>query len=72
MIFVVNNSLFVGCEGKYVMVCKIEECFYFQFQMDVSLCVELIVFFDVWVVFGCGELYLLILIENMCCEGYEF
>lgn len=39
--------------------------------MDVFLCVELIVFLDVWVVFGCGEFYLFILIEIMCCEGYE-
>lgn len=26
MIFLVNNFLFVGCEGKYIIVCKIEEC----------------------------------------------
>lgn len=38
---------------------------------NVVLCVEEIDDFDVFSVFGCGELYLLVLIENMCCEGYE-
>lgn len=27
MIFLVNNLLFVGCEGKWIMLCKVEECF---------------------------------------------
>lgn len=26
---------------------------------------------DKFCVLGCGEFYLLILIENMCCEGFE-
>lgn len=71
MMFLVNNLLFVGCEGKFVIFCKIEECLMFEFEMDVSLCVENIDLLDVWVVLGCGEFYLFILIENMCCEGYE-
>lgn len=31
MIFLVNNLLFVGWEGKYVIVCKIEECLMVEF-----------------------------------------
>lgn len=72
MIFFVNNSLFVGCEGKWVIFCKLCECLLKELEIDVFFCVEEIESLDVFIVFGCGEFYFGILIENMCCEGYEF
>lgn len=72
MIFCVNDSLFVGIEGFKVQFCVICECLMKEVEGNVVLKVEDIDELDVFIVFGCGELLLVILIENMCCEGFEF
>jgi GTP-binding protein len=71
MTFAVNNSPFAGREGKFVTSRKIEERLMSQLQTDVSLRVDPTASPDAWIVSGRGELHLSILIENMCCEGYE-
>ncbi|MFC0014061.1 MULTISPECIES: translational GTPase TypA [Allobacillus] len=71
MTFVVNNSPFVGKEGKKVTSRKIEERLLTQLETDVSLRVEPTDSPDAWKVSGRGELHLSILIENMRREGYE-
>ena len=71
MTFVVNNSPFVGKEGKHVTSRKIEERLLTQLETDVSLRVEPTDSPDAWKVSGRGELHLSILIENMRREGYE-
>ncbi|EMF0157620.1 translational GTPase TypA [Enterococcus hirae] len=71
MTFLVNNSPFAGCEGKYVTARKIEERLMAELQTDVSLRVEPTNSPDAWTVSGRGELHLSILIENMRREGYE-
>lgn len=62
----------MGKEGKYVMFCNILECLNDELVYNVVLCVEEMVDLDKFCVLGCGEFYLGIFIENMCCEGYEF
>ncbi|MBJ0826891.1 translational GTPase TypA [Enterococcus faecium] len=71
MTFLVNNSPFVGREGKFVTARKIEERLMAELQTDVSLRVEPTNSPDAWTVSGRGELHLSILIENMRREGYE-
>ncbi|MDT2840235.1 translational GTPase TypA [Vagococcus carniphilus] len=71
MTFLVNNSPFVGREGKFVTARKIEERLLNQLQTDVSLKVEEAGSPDRWTVSGRGELHLSILIENMRREGFE-
>lgn len=66
-----NNSPFVGKEGKHVTSRKIEERLLTQLETDVSLRVEPTDSPDAWKVSGRGELHLSILIENMRREGYE-
>lgn len=70
MTFLVNNSPFVGKEGKFVTASKIEDRLMQQLETDVSLRVEQ-ASSDSWIVSGRGELHLSILIENMRREGYE-
>lgn len=72
MIFVVNDLFFVGKEGKFVISCQVCDCLQCELFINVVLCVEDIDLLDCFVVSGCGELYFGILIEIMCCEGYEF
>lgn len=43
-----------------------------ELEINVVLWVEEIDFLEKFFVLGCGELYLGILIEIMCWEGYEF
>lgn len=71
MNFFVNLLLFVGCEGKFVMSCQICDCLMKELNYNVVLCVKDIGDEMVFEVLGCGELYLMIFVENMCCEGYE-
>lgn len=58
MTFVVNNSPFVGKEGKHVTSRKIEERLLTQLETDVSLRVEPTDSPDAWKVSGRGELHL--------------
>ncbi|PRY83883.1 translational GTPase TypA [Alkalibacterium olivapovliticus] len=71
MTFLVNNSPFVGREGKWITSRKIKERLMLQLQTDVSLKIDETESPDEWVVSGRGELHLSILIENMRREGYE-
>ncbi len=70
MTFMVNNSPFVGKDGKEVTARKIGERLFKETQRDVSLKVEESGN-DSWIVSGRGELHLSILIENLRREGFE-
>lgn len=71
MTFVVNNSPFIGREGKHITSRKIEERLLSQLETDVSLRVDPTESPDAWIVSGRGELHLSILVENMRREGFE-
>ncbi|TVY00558.1 translational GTPase TypA [Cohnella terricola] len=71
MTFLVNNSPFVGREGKWVTSRKLRERLFKEIETDVSLRVEETDSPDAFVVSGRGELHLGILIENMRREGFE-
>ncbi|WP_372662979.1 translational GTPase TypA [Cohnella sp.] len=71
MTFMVNNSPFVGRDGKWVTSRKLRERLFKEIETDVSLRVEETDSPDAFVVSGRGELHLGILIENMRREGFE-
>jgi GTP-binding protein len=71
MTFLVNNSPFVGREGKWVTSRKLRERLFKEIETDVSLRVEETDSPDAFIVSGRGELHLGILIENMRREGFE-
>ena len=71
MTFLVNNSPFVGREGKWVTSRKLRERLFKEIETDVSLRVEETDSPDAFIVSGRGEHHLGILIENMRREGYE-
>ncbi|MCM3339700.1 translational GTPase TypA [Paenibacillus sp. MER TA 81-3] len=71
MTFLVNNSPFVGREGKWITSRKLRERLMKELETDVSLRVEDTDSPDAFIVSGRGELHLGILIENMRREGYE-
>lgn len=70
MTFQVNDSPFVGKEGKLITARKLEERLLRETEKDVSLKVET-KDQESWLVSGRGELHLSILIENLRREGYE-
>jgi len=71
MNFIINNSPFVGREGKFVTTRNISERLARELKSNVSLSVEMTDSPDVFRVSGRGELHLSILVENMRREGYE-
>lgn len=71
MTFLVNNSPFVGRDGKWITSRKIRERLFKELETDVALRVDETDSPDAFVVSGRGELHLGILIENMRREGYE-
>lgn len=72
MTFGVNTSPFAGRDGTFVTSRKIRERLYTELDRDVALRVEDTDSADTFLVSGRGELHLVILIETMRREGYEF
>lgn len=71
MTFQVNDSPFVGKDGKFITSRKIRERLETELLHNVALRVEETDNADKFRVSGRGELHLSILIENMRREGYE-
>ena len=72
MQFKVNDSPFVGQEGKFVTSRHLRDRLFLELNTDVSLRVEDTDDMDSFKVSGRGELHLSVLIENMRRAGYEF
>jgi len=72
MTFGVNTSSFSGREGTWSTSRKLRERLYKELEHNVSLRVEETDSADTFIVSGRGELHLVILIETMRREGYEF
>jgi GTP-binding protein len=72
MTFGVNTSPFSGKEGTWSTSRKLRERLYKELEHNVSLRVEETDSADTFIVSGRGELHLVILIETMRREGYEF
>jgi GTP-binding protein len=72
MTFGVNTSPFTGKEGTWSTSRKLRERLYKELESNVSLRVEDGESADSFIVSGRGELHLVVLIETMRREGYEF
>jgi GTP-binding protein len=71
MFFMVNNSPFVGKEGKFVTTRNIRERIEKELQTNVAMRMEETEDKDRFKILGRGELHLAIFIETMRREGYE-
>ena len=72
MTFGVNTSPFAGKEGTWSTSRKLRERLYKELEHNVSLRVADGASADTFIVSGRGELHLIVLIETMRREGYEF
>ena len=72
MLFTINDSPFMGREGKYVTSRHISERLHRETKKNLALRVEnFLDTTDKWVVSGRGVLHLAVLVETMRREGYE-
>ncbi|MCB1141897.1 MAG: translational GTPase TypA [Leptospiraceae bacterium] len=71
MFFMVNNSPFVGKDGKFVTTRNIRERLERELQTNVAMRMQETEDKDRFKILGRGELHLSILIETMRREGYE-
>ena len=71
MIFSVNNSPFVGRDGKYVTTRQIKTRLDRELQKNVALRMSTVEGSEAYAVRGRGVLHLAVLIETMRREGYE-
>ena len=71
MKFTINNSPFVGKEGRFVQSSKIRERLYKETLRNVAIRLEETDEREVFVVKGRGEFQMAILIETMRREGFE-
>ncbi len=72
MTFGVNTSPFTGKEGTWSTSRRLRERLFRELEQNVALRVEDGLTPDTFIVSGRGELHLVILIETMRREGYEF
>lgn len=72
MTFGVNTSPMAGTEGRWGTSRNLRERLYNELQRNVAMKVEDTDSTDTFLVSGRGELHLVILIETMRREGYEF
>jgi GTP-binding protein len=71
MIFSINNSPFVGREGKFLTTRHLRERLFRELERNVALQVEPLDDIDGYRVSGRGLLHISVLIETMRREGYE-
>ncbi len=72
MEFRINDSPFVGRDGKYVTSRNLRDRLLREGEANLSLRIEETDSADTFLVFGRGELQMAILIEQMRREGFEF
>lgn len=71
MLFMSNNSPFMGREGKFVTSRNLRDRLYKELEKNLALRVEATESSDSFMVFGRGVMHLSVLIETMRREGYE-
>ncbi len=71
MLFISNNSPFMGREGKFVTSRNLRDRLHKELEKNLALRVEATESSDSFLVFGRGVMHLSVLIETMRREGYE-